>query len=219
MIVPENLKALRKTVDEEVRRFVFETMFDIETRLLSALPQMAKAVLESGKQATYSPTITFTKGKKETLKVVVSARVRLPDEAKEFAFRLRADGQLELAIFDEEPTPEARAAAMDDEALGDLETPEELGDVPAFTPEREPIEGEEDVDLFPDQPPVQSAVAAVAPRPKGPMTPAQERMHAIRENNLALARAGKLTPAQMEAAKITPEDLEQQQDLEEVANA
>lgn len=218
MIVPENLKALRKTVDEEVRRFVFETMFDIEERLLSALPQMAKAVLDSGKQATYSPTITFTKGKKETLKVVVSARVRLPDEAKEFAFRLRADGQLELAIFDEEPTPEARAAAMDEEALGDLDAPA-AGDVPAFTPEREPIEGEEDVELFPAQAPVQSAVAAVAPRPNGPMTPAQERMHAIRENNLALARAGKLTPAQMEAAKITPEDLEQQQDLEDVANA
>lgn len=215
MIVPDTLKAARKEVDEEVRRFVFETMFDIEERLLIALPQMAKAVLDSGKQASFSPTVTFKRGKNERLKVLVAARVRLPDEAKEFEFRLNAKGQLELAIYDDEPTPEARAAAMDAEATGDLD--EEVGDVPAFAPEREPTD-DKDIELFPEAP-VQSPVAAVAPRPSGPMTPAQERMHAIRENNIALARAGKLTPAQMEAAKIKPEDLEVQAELEEVANA
>lgn len=211
MIVPENLKALRATVDEEVRRFVYETMFDIEARLLAALPQMAKAVLDSGKQATYSPTVTFTKGKKETLKVVVSARVRLPDEAKEFLFRLRADGQLELAIMDPrdadpEETPEERAAAMTEEALGDL------NEAPAFAPERE------------EEPELPMEVAAPvkpapAPSASGPLSPAQERIQAIRANNLALARAGKLTPKQMEAARITPEDLEAQAELEGVANA
>jgi hypothetical protein len=216
MIVPENLKALRKEVDEEVRRFVFETMFDIEERLLTALPQMAKAVLDSSKQATYSPTITFKKGKKETLKVTVAARVRLPDEAKEFTFRLGASGQLELALIDDEPTPEARAAAMDDEALGDLET--EADEEPAFSATREPVDGDDEPPLF-AQPPVQQPAPPAPLARNGQMTPAQERIAAIRANNIELARQGKLTPAQMEAAKITPEDLELQQELDEVANA
>lgn len=208
--IPETLKNLRKQQPEEVLRFVYETMHDIEERLLAALPQMAEATLTSGKQATYSPTVTFRKGKKETLKVTVSARVRLPDEEKEFTFRARADGQLELYV---ETTPvedpAKRKAEMDAEATGDI--PE-----PAFNAAADEQEQEQDVPLPMTTTPAEKPTP---PRASVPLTPAQERMKAIRENNLALARAGKLTPAQMEAAKITPEDLEAQAQLEDVANA
>lgn len=218
MIVPDHLKKLRAEQPEEIRRFVGETMFDIEARLLAALPQMSEAVLTSGKQASYTPTVTFRQGKNSTLKVSVAARVRLPDEEKQFVFRVGAAGQLELyrepdLTMAEEPkaskaTAAARKAEMDAEAMDGLD------DEPAFTPTREL--DEEDVPL-----PLAEPVKAIAPAPRanGPMTPAQQRMAAIREQNLKLAREGKLSPAQMEAAKITPEDLEQQRELEEVANA
>jgi hypothetical protein len=212
MIVPKSLKDLRRQQPEEILAFVYTTMFDIEERLLAALPTMAEAVTTSGKQASYSPTVTFRKGKNGAIKVTVAARVRLPDEEKQFMFKIGAAGQLEL-YREEDPDqdPVARKAEMEAEAFGDLDDvpdePEPLTTDPetgeaAFTPGREPSTADDAPLSFAPAPKIRTA-----PQPSGPLTPAQERMAAIREQNLRLAREGRLTEEQMAAAKITPEDL------------
>lgn len=197
MTIPHDLALARKELPSEVRRFVTETMHDIELRLIAVLPKMGAACESApGKQSTFTPTITLKSKKNGELHGKVAARVRMPDEERTFRMRMK-DGQLELVPVDEE------------EPAGDEE-------------ETEPDAA---FNAVPDEPalPMDGAEAEPAPKPPapmGPMTPAQKRLHEIRQTNIALAKQGKLTPAQMETAGITAADLaEDDSGLSALANA
>lgn len=93
----------------DVREVVLDTILDFSLHLAESFPSMAAKTHLSGKNSSYSPTVTVKSKAGDNLEVVLTPRIRLPDEQKTHKLHFGADGGLATGWVEKEakaPAPE-----------------------------------------------------------------------------------------------------------------
>ena len=103
------LKGKRKGLTGDEGNMIRTIVDHIEAELIDALPELIHGVRVSGKQASFSPTVSLNVAKRNNLTVKVSARVRAARQPLEFEAHLTDDDQLALGW---EPEPEPLASVQ-----------------------------------------------------------------------------------------------------------
>lgn len=103
----ELLKAARERLSPDERKIVRRILAHFELDLIAAIPETIAGVRVSGKQSSFTETITLKPAKKSNLHVALAPRVRAAREGVEFEAHIDESNQLALGWVEAEDEPEA----------------------------------------------------------------------------------------------------------------
>jgi hypothetical protein len=104
---------MRAALSADERKIVRRIVQRYELDLIGALPEMLAGVRASGKQSSFSETVSMKPAKGSNLSVRLEPRVRCGREAEEFEAHIDDTNQLSMGWVDAEDEP-----AGDDDEIG-----------------------------------------------------------------------------------------------------
>lgn len=100
------LKTARERLSGDERKIVKRIIAHYELDLIEALPEIIAGVRASGKQSSFTETVTLKPAKKSNLHIALAPRVRAAREGTEFEAHIDGDNQLALGWVEAEDAPD-----------------------------------------------------------------------------------------------------------------
>lgn len=102
----ELLKAARERLSPDERKIVKRICAAYELHLIESLPEAIAGVRASGKQSSFTETVTLKPAKKSNLHISLAPRVRAARESIEFEAHIDESNQLALGWVEAEDEPD-----------------------------------------------------------------------------------------------------------------